>query len=659
MKHLLRVLCLASLVLATSAWAAVPQLINFQGVLNTPGGTPVANGNYALTFRIYDAATGGVMLWQEGQAVNTSGGVFSVLLGSINPIPDSAFGDTVRYLGITVSPDAEMAPRQRISSVAYAQRVGSLMGASGGISVEPGDPDDTAFVSLLEDGVPGTDMACPVPPPVAGPCIGLVTTTFGTPTNPIGQRAGRIRVIDCNGVQNFVVNGWNGDVQARGKATIGWGQINGGFYGFVAGAYNTTTFNTKMPTIPGGYCNIASADYTSVGGGNGNTASGIYGHVGGGLSNLASGPASTVGGGNSNQATIQGATVAGGDINTAMGNFSTVGGGHQNVAVLDFGTVAGGEANTANNMWASIGGGQQNDAKGLLSTIAGGRNNRAADTGSTVGGGAGHQSTGYFSTIAGGQGDSASGGYSAIGGGQRNIASGTWSTVPGGLGNIASGSGTLAAGTGAQAIHDCSFVWADCCVDALGVNQPFFSQTFNSFNARATGGFYLATSCDPPGLISSGVSVPPGGAAWVSLSDSTAKHSIRPVDGMEVLQKLEQLNIHRWKYKSQGDGADHIGPMAQDFYRLFQVGEDDRHISTLDPDGIALAAAKELFALSQTQKAELETLRSQLAQQSDEVGALKAQLAGLEAAVQAVLAGAATRGDLKLSAVTDAAQTGR
>jgi len=649
----------ASLVLATSAWGAVPQLINFQGVLNTPGGTPVANGNYALTFRIYDAPAGGVLLWQEGQAVNTTGGVFSVLLGSINPIPDSAFGDTVRYLGISVSPDAEMAPRQRISSVAYAQRVGSLMGASGGLSVEEGDPGDTAFVSLLDEGTPAIDMACPVPPPVVGPCPPWINATVGNPSAPVGQRAGRLRVLDCNGAQNFVVNGWSGDVQARGKATFGWGQFNAGFYGFTAGAYNTTAANTKMPTIPGGYCNIASNDYTSVGGGNGNTASGIYGHVGGGFSNLASGAASTVGGGQGNQATIQSATVAGGDFNTAMGNFSSVGGGHQNVAVLDFATVAGGEVNRANNMWASIGGGQNNDAKGLIATIAGGRNNIAADTGSTVGGGMNHQSVGFFSTIAGGNGDSASGAYSTIGGGQRNIASGTWSTVPGGLGNIASGSGTFACGTGAQALLDCSFVWADCCVDALGVNQPFFSQNFNSFNARATGGFYFSTSCDMPGTpISSGVSVPPGGSAWVALSDSTAKHSIRPVDGMEVLEKLEQLNIHRWKYKAQGDGADHIGPMAQDFYRLFQVGEDDKHISTLDPDGVALAAAKALYAQNQSQQAEIEVLKAQLAGQSDQMGALKAQMSALESALQTLLA-QAPQGDLKWSAVTNAEQTGR
>jgi hypothetical protein len=34
--------------------------------------------------------------------------------------------------------------------------------------------------------------------------------------------------------------------------------------------------------------------------------------------------------------------------------------------------------------------------------------------------------------------------------------------------------------------------------------------------------------------------------------------------------------------------------MAQDFHQLFEVGNDDTRISTLDPDGIALAAIKEL-----------------------------------------------------------------
>ncbi len=34
--------------------------------------------------------------------------------------------------------------------------------------------------------------------------------------------------------------------------------------------------------------------------------------------------------------------------------------------------------------------------------------------------------------------------------------------------------------------------------------------------------------------------------------------------------------------------------MAQDFYAAFGVGEDDRHITSIDEDGVALAAIKAL-----------------------------------------------------------------
>ncbi len=40
----------------------------------------------------------------------------------------------------------------------------------------------------------------------------------------------------------------------------------------------------------------------------------------------------------------------------------------------------------------------------------------------------------------------------------------------------------------------------------------------------------------------------------------------------------------------------HVGPMAQDFYAAFRVGEDDRHITSIDEDGVALAAIKALHA---------------------------------------------------------------
>jgi hypothetical protein len=36
--------------------------------------------------------------------------------------------------------------------------------------------------------------------------------------------------------------------------------------------------------------------------------------------------------------------------------------------------------------------------------------------------------------------------------------------------------------------------------------------------------------------------------------------------------------------------------MAQDFYAAFGVGEDDKHITSIDEDGVALAAIKALHA---------------------------------------------------------------
>jgi hypothetical protein len=101
--------------------AAVPQLINFQGILRDGGGNPVANGSYSVQFTIYDAASGGTNLWTETQSVTTVNGLFTVLLGS-GPIPlnYSIFNDSTRWLGVKVGADPEMTPRQRISSVGYS-----------------------------------------------------------------------------------------------------------------------------------------------------------------------------------------------------------------------------------------------------------------------------------------------------------------------------------------------------------------------------------------------------------------------------------------------------------------------------------------------------------------------------------------------------------
>ena len=89
----------------------------------------------------------------------------------------------------------------------------------------------------------------------------------------------------------------------------------------------------------------------------------------------------------------------------------------------------------------------------------------------------------------------------------------------------------------------------------------------------------------------------------VSPSDRALKEDFGPVDTADVLAGVVKTPIERWRYR--GDGATHIGPMAQDFAAVFGVGDDDRVIHNLDASGVALAAIQALAA-------EVSELRAQL-----------------------------------------------
>ena len=104
------------------------------------------------------------------------------------------------------------------------------------------------------------------------------------------------------------------------------------------------------------------------------------------------------------------------------------------------------------------------------------------------------------------------------------------------------------------------------------------------------------------------------------------KRNIRPVDGKDILSKLAHIPISRWSYKAQDPQIEHIGPMAQDFYSAFGLGEDDKHISTIDPDGVALAAIQGLYEMVQEKDA-------QIAAQQQQIVTLESRLAALEALI--------------------------
>jgi hypothetical protein len=109
---------LAALLLLAPGVFAIPQTINYQGLLEEDG-VPV-DGMRSIVFRIYDASAGGNILWEETQSVTLSGGVFSIMLGSTEPIPASVFDGGRRWLSVSVEGEAEILPRGEIVSVGYA-----------------------------------------------------------------------------------------------------------------------------------------------------------------------------------------------------------------------------------------------------------------------------------------------------------------------------------------------------------------------------------------------------------------------------------------------------------------------------------------------------------------------------------------------------------
>ncbi len=481
--------------------------------------------------------------------------------------------------------------------------------------------------------------------------------------------------------QSATVGGGNGNTATNNYATVGGGDRNAasGLYATIGGGILSTA-SAAYTTVGGGYVNYASANWTTVSGGRDNIASGQSSTVAGGWDNTASGAGATVGGGGWNGTTIDGntasgvastigggwgnvifsaagyatigggdsniitgtatyATVAGGRLNTADHWYTTVAGGLSNVAGGDFAGALSGYDNTASGHAALIAGGTSNTAGGTHAVIGGGNGNTIFTTVdfATVGGGSGNLITGTASygtvgggntnfadgqgsTVAGGESNVAGNLYSAVGGGYDNSAAGAYATVPGGLGNHADANYAFAAGRNANADHQGSFVWADSTGASLDTTAT------NQFLVRASGGVTMYTDAGA----TAGAALFPGASSWTVVSDRNAKNNFAPVDGVAILNALAGIPIETWNYNTQAESIRHMGPMAQDFYAAFGLGETALGISTVDADGVALAAIQGLYSVVQEQQAEN--------------AALQERVAALEADVETAHRGVATGG---------------
>ncbi|PGZ46964.1 hypothetical protein COE56_22825 [Bacillus anthracis] len=106
-------------------------------------------------------------------------------------------------------------------------------------------------------------------------------------------------------------------------------------------------------------------------------------------------------------------------------------------------------------------------------------------------------------------------------------------------------------------------------------------------------------------------------------SDKNTKENFSSVNTLEILNKLESMPIQSWSYKDDMSSVRHIGPTAQDFQATFGFNEDDdTHISSIDLQGVALAAIQ---GLNEKLKAENEELHAKLANLEERLLALESK----------------------------------
>lgn len=327
---------------------------------------------------------------------------------------------------------------------------------------------------------------------------------------------------------------------------------------------------------------------------------------------------------------IVGATIAGGGAGNYFGNAYT------NRVVAYFGTVSGGRNNTAGELLGTVGGGEENTASGNSATVSGGAANTASGGFATVSGGAGNTASGWYATIPGGRLNLAT--DYAFAAGRRAKANHTGTFVwadsqdadfastgtdqfliraAGGVGINADTPGALLqVGTAFTPAGRSEGMIRLASRSAGGGEYRFWDIGVPEGGANTAGKFYSFVIDDPQlgtepevvvrwdngnvgiGLTNPATKLHVNGTVTcttlVQTSDRNAKENFEPVNALEVLDRVVALPIACWNYKSQSPTIRHIGPTAQDFRAAFGVGESETGISTVDANGVALAAIQGL-----------------------------------------------------------------
>jgi hypothetical protein len=591
---------------------------------NTTGGWNVAVGSqslYSNTTAIYNTAVGGYALEANSTGSNnTAVGSYAGVTGNTTNANTTGANNT--FIGYFAGPgtSTQLNNATAIGANAAVSESNALVLGSGGVNVGIGTATPAYTLDVQGTGnftglvtfasgqtFPGTGTVTSIGSGTGlsgGPITSSGTLSLASATCGAGQAAVALPLA-CSPFATLGANTFIGNQAINGNLTA-----SGTISGIGSGLTNLDAAQLfdgikVQPSVTD-----TSSGYTYV------SANVLAGYMG-------------ATGGNTITAGVTGATISGGG-----GADQSHGNAYGNSVTDDWGTVGGGYGNTAGN-----GTGTVSDA--LAATVAGGYHNVATYSGSTVAGGWLNTASAASATVAGGQQNTASGGDATVGGGESNTASGAWATVAGGNGNTASGDYSFAAGCQSQASKAGSFVWSGYDGSTCTTLTPGLT---GEFLALAPGGVYILSNTAK----TAGVQLAAGNSSWSAYSDRNLKERLKPVVGEDLLARLNAMPMSTWNYKAQAPRFRHLGPMAQDFYAAFRLGEDDRHIDDIDGQGVALAGVQALYRLSlkkdaeiQKQQAQIQTLRHEvqelrarereLTRQVQELEVVQRQMAALEA----------------------------
>ncbi|HTY86702.1 MAG TPA: tail fiber domain-containing protein, partial [Candidatus Acidoferrum sp.] len=509
-------------------------------------------------------------------------------------------------------------------------------------SNDPGSSWGAAIVGGENNTIAPNGFSAPRDSVIAG---GSYNSLVGAYNSTIGGGTG-------NSLQSseysLIAGGYYNSIQSNVfYSAIGGGQYNqiqsGGYDAIIAGG-SLNTVAGQHAVIGGGSQNVNNSLYSTIGGGFSNLVQSASWYA-------------TIAGGQQNDSSAYYATVAGGIANQAAGGSSAIGGGWNNLANNSYSVVSGGFFNSSGGFASVIGGGFGNVSQGSYASVPGGYDNAAAGDYSLAAGylaQANHNgafvwsdtsSNSIFASTAPNQFNvRATGGVRFFTGGAGMILDGQSVATANALNNLNAGNitaGTLSdarlspnvpllnaglntfagdlAMSGGAAYHKLSLSGGNAAGYLYG-SYPGLGDGihlgYNYYYDAAGGGHYsnaggLTSRISVQyGQIDLAVGTTPGAAPTVdrlvangagvtvygtfnNLSDRAAKRDFAPVSSSKILEEVARLPISEWSYKEDA-ATRHVGPVAQDFYSLFNIGTDDKHIAPIDEGGVALAAIQGL-----------------------------------------------------------------